>query len=51
LKEAFETGRFDLAVLAIKGFDTAGFLEIIKPEKNSMPRFCVFKMEWKMSQK
>ncbi len=42
LKEAFETGRFDLAVLAIKGFDTAGFLEIIKPEKNSMPPVLCF---------
>ena len=42
LEEAFETGRFDLAVLAIKGFDTAGLLETIRPELNNMPPVLCF---------
>jgi 2-dehydropantoate 2-reductase len=42
LEEAFKTGRFDLAVLAIKGFDTAGLLETMRPMLDSIPPVLCF---------
>jgi 2-dehydropantoate 2-reductase len=37
LQSVFQTGKFDLAVLAVKGFDTAGVLEILKPFMDEVP--------------
>jgi 2-dehydropantoate 2-reductase len=42
LDKAFETGRFDLAVLAVKGFDTAGVLEMMRPVLDTMPPVLCF---------
>jgi 2-dehydropantoate 2-reductase len=42
LEAAFETGRFDLAVLAVKGFDTAGVLETMRPVIEKMPPVLCF---------
>jgi len=42
LEAAFETGRFDLAVLAVKGFDTAGVLETMRPVMEKMPTVLCF---------
>lgn len=42
LKEAFSQGEFDLAVLAVKGFDTASILETVKPYLQKMPPVVCF---------
>ena len=37
LQEVFQTGKFDLSVLAVKGFDTAAVLETLKPFIDQIP--------------
>ncbi len=37
LEEVFQTGEFDLAILAVKGFDTANVLSMLKPFSKKVP--------------
>jgi 2-dehydropantoate 2-reductase len=42
MKETLSTGTFDAAVLAVKGFDTASVLEMIRPFADKMPPVVCF---------
>jgi len=42
LEKALESGRFDAAVLAVKGFDTTSVLEMVRPFKDKMPPVVCF---------
>ncbi len=37
LSEVFQSGNFDLSILAVKGFDTAGVLSLLQQFKEKMP--------------
>lgn len=37
LNEIFQSGEFDLAILAVKGFDTAGMLSMLQPFREKVP--------------
>lgn len=37
LAEAFQSGRYDVAVLAVKSYDTAGVLEMLLPHRADLP--------------
>ncbi|NMB53403.1 MAG: 2-dehydropantoate 2-reductase [Leptolinea sp.] len=42
IDQAFAAGRYDLAILAVKGFDTSGVLEMIRPCLDRMPPVLCF---------